>query len=64
MIRFPATSRTTRRAPELTNPLSLMTCVTLPVDSSRAEPPGRKAGVKVKTVAELIDRLKNEAGVI
>jgi electron transfer flavoprotein beta subunit len=28
------------------------------------EPPTRKAGVKVKTVAELIDRLKNEAGAI
>jgi electron transfer flavoprotein beta subunit len=29
-----------------------------------AEPPLRKAGVKVKTVAELIDKLKNEAGAI
>jgi electron transfer flavoprotein beta subunit len=29
-----------------------------------AEPPVRKAGVKVKTVAELVDRLKNEAGAI
>jgi electron transfer flavoprotein beta subunit len=28
------------------------------------EPPGRKAGVKVKTVAELVDKLKNEVGVI
>ena len=28
------------------------------------EPPGRKAGVKVKTVAELVGKLKNEAGVI
>jgi electron transfer flavoprotein beta subunit len=28
------------------------------------EPPGRKAGVKVKTVAELVDKLKNEAGVL
>jgi electron transfer flavoprotein beta subunit len=28
------------------------------------EPPKRKAGIKVKTVAELIDKLKNEAGVI
>src|SRR6201987_4357545 len=27
-----------------------------------AEPPTRKAGVKVKTIAELIDKLKNEAG--
>jgi electron transfer flavoprotein beta subunit len=29
-----------------------------------SEPPKRQAGVKVKTVAELIDKLKNEAGVI
>ena len=28
------------------------------------EPPSRKAGVKVKTVADLVDKLKNEAGVI
>jgi electron transfer flavoprotein beta subunit len=28
------------------------------------EPPSRKAGVKVKTVAELVDKLKTEAGVI
>ena len=29
-----------------------------------AEPPARKAGVKVEAVAELVDKLKNEAGVI
>ena len=29
-----------------------------------AEPEGRKAGVKVKDVAELVSKLKNEAGVI
>ncbi len=29
-----------------------------------AEPPARKAGVKVETVAELVDKLKNEAGAI
>ena len=29
-----------------------------------AEPAGRKAGVKVKTVGELIDKLKNEAGLL
>jgi len=29
-----------------------------------SEPSGRKSGVKVKTVAELVDKLKNEAGVI
>ncbi len=28
------------------------------------EPRGRKAGVKVKTVGELVDKLKNEAGVL
>ncbi len=28
------------------------------------EPAGRKAGVKVKTVAELVDKLKSEAGVL
>ncbi len=28
------------------------------------EPGGRKAGLKVKTVAELVDKLKNEAGVL
>jgi electron transfer flavoprotein beta subunit len=28
------------------------------------EPAGRKAGVKVRTVEELVDKLKNEAGVI
>jgi electron transfer flavoprotein beta subunit len=28
------------------------------------EPGGRKAGVKVKDVAELVDKLKNEAGVL
>jgi electron transfer flavoprotein beta subunit len=32
--------------------------------SRPTEPPKRKAGVKVKTVAELVDKLKNEAGVI
>jgi electron transfer flavoprotein beta subunit len=29
-----------------------------------SEPPKRQAGVKVKTVAELLDKLKNEAGVL
>ena len=28
------------------------------------EPPKRKGGAKVKTVQELVDKLKNEAGVI
>jgi electron transfer flavoprotein beta subunit len=29
-----------------------------------AEPAGRKSGVKVTSVAELVDKLKNEAGVL
>jgi electron transfer flavoprotein beta subunit len=29
-----------------------------------SEPPGRKGGVKVGSVAELVDKLKNEAGVL
>ena len=29
-----------------------------------SEPPGRKAGVKVKSVGELVDKLKNEMGLI
>jgi electron transfer flavoprotein beta subunit len=29
-----------------------------------AEPPPRKAGIKVKTIAELVERLKNETGAI
>jgi Electron transfer flavoprotein, beta subunit len=29
-----------------------------------AEPPKRKSGVKVKSVAELVDKLRNEAKVI
>jgi electron transfer flavoprotein beta subunit len=28
------------------------------------DPPGRKAGVKVASVAELVSKLKNEAGVL
>jgi electron transfer flavoprotein beta subunit len=32
--------------------------------SSFREPPKRKAGIKVKTVADLVDKLKNEAKVI
>ena len=29
-----------------------------------SEPPARRAGVKVASVAELVDKLKNEAGVL
>ena len=32
--------------------------------SRPTEPPGRKAGVKVASVAELVAKLKNEAGVL
>src|SRR6201998_788974 len=35
-----------------------------PIDAKTAEPPVRKSGVKLKTVAELVDKLKNEAGAI
>ncbi len=31
---------------------------------STTEPPKREAGVKVSSVAELVDKLKDEAGVI
>ena len=29
-----------------------------------SEPPGRKSGVKVASVAELVSKLKNEAGIL
>jgi electron transfer flavoprotein beta subunit len=29
-----------------------------------AEPPVREAGIKVETIQELVDKLKNEAGVL
>src|SRR5580693_5802637 len=52
-------------------PLDSVTPADLGVDTKprlevvkTTEPPVRKAGVKVKTVAELIDKLKNEAGAI
>jgi electron transfer flavoprotein beta subunit len=35
-----------------------------PRSAQDTEPPGRKGGVKVKDVAELVSKLKNEAGVI
>jgi electron transfer flavoprotein beta subunit len=31
---------------------------------SVSEPPEREAGVKVETVGELVEKLKNEAGVL
>lgn len=52
-------------------PLATMTAAELSVDIAPrlqvlkvAEPPTRKAGIKVKDVAELVDKLKNEAKVI
>jgi electron transfer flavoprotein beta subunit len=52
-------------------PLATMTPADLGVDMTPrvvtlkvAEPPKRKAGIKVKDVAELVDKLKNEARVI
>ena len=53
------------------NMISATTLSTIGIDVSprlnvlkTVEPPGRKAGVKVKTVAELVDKLKNEMGLI
>ena len=52
-------------------PLDTKTAADLGVDAAprlsiveTTEPPARKAGVKVESVAELVDKLKNEAGVI
>ena len=52
-------------------PLDKTTPATLGVDTAARlkvlkteEPGGRKAGVKVKSVAELVDKLKTEAGVL
>ena len=52
-------------------PIDVKTPADLGVDVSArltvlktAEPAKRKGGVKVKTVAELVDKLKNEAGVL
>ncbi len=52
-------------------PLDEMTPADLAVDiaprhtiTNTSEPPGREAGVKVENVAELIGKLKNEAGVL
>ena len=52
-------------------PLDKTTPATLGVDTAARlkvlkteEPSGRKAGVKVKSVAELVDKLKTEAGVL
>ena len=52
-------------------PMDIKTPADLGVDVSPrlqvvsvTEPPARKAGVRVADVAELVDKLKNEAGVI
>ena len=52
-------------------PIEEMTAADLGVDTSPrltvvrvSEPPARRAGVKVASVGELVDRLRNEAGVL
>jgi electron transfer flavoprotein beta subunit len=52
-------------------PIEEVTAADLGVDTTPrltvvrvAEPPGRRAGVKVGSVDELVDRLRNEAGVL
>jgi Electron transfer flavoprotein, beta subunit len=52
-------------------PLDLMTASDLGIDTKPRieqikveEPPKRKAGIKVSNVAELVNKLKNEAKVI
>jgi electron transfer flavoprotein beta subunit len=52
-------------------PIAEKTAADLGVDAAprlkvlkTTEPPGRKAGVKVKTVAELVSKLRDEAGVL
>ena len=52
-------------------PLDIKTAADVGVDVApglaiveTTEPPARKAGIKVESVAELVDKLKNEAGVI
>jgi len=52
-------------------PIEMLAADTLGVDIAPRlktvkveEPPKRKAGIKVKTVAELVEKLRNEAGVI
>jgi electron transfer flavoprotein beta subunit len=52
-------------------PLDETTAADLGIDSAPrltvvkvSEPPARRAGVKVTSVAELVDKLKNEAGVL
>jgi electron transfer flavoprotein beta subunit len=52
-------------------PIAEKTAADLGVDAAprlkvikTTEPPGRKSGVKVKSVAELVDKLRNEAGVL
>jgi electron transfer flavoprotein beta subunit len=52
-------------------PIAEKTAADLGVDAAprlkvlkTGEPAGRKTGVKVKTVAELVSKLRNEAGVL
>ena len=52
-------------------PIEEMTAADLAIDTTPrltvlkvSEPPARRAGIKVASVAELVDRLRNEAGVL
>ncbi len=50
---------------DVTTPAELGVDITARVKTLKVEPPAeRKAGIKVKTVAELVEKLKNEAKVI
>ena len=50
---------------DVTNPGELGVDVAPTVETLKVEPPAeREAGIKVETVEELVDKLKNEAKVI
>ncbi len=62
---LPNIMKAKRKPLEVTDPGALGVDITPQLEILRVEePPQRKAGVRVKSVAELVDRLKNEAGVI
>ncbi|WP_038036183.1 electron transfer flavoprotein subunit beta/FixA family protein [Thermopetrobacter sp. TC1] len=62
---LPNIMKAKRKPLEVTDPDALGVDITPQLEILKVEePPQRKAGVRVKSVAELVDRLKNEAGVI
>ena len=62
---LPNIMKAKRKPLEVTDPGALGVDITPQLEILKVEePPQRKAGVRVKSVAELVDRLKNEAGVI